>query len=422
MCETYLAQNNILVPPAIAEASKTYYLPAKGPLAEFSSFKYQANRHKIGTKVDISDSFIAAIASNYPVGELPLLFSVPTQENFDKAFEQALCDVPRDSTPGWPLNNVFNTMEAVFEEDSNLLWLYKIGWDMFQYLLQNDITGKTSDEVFQELGVVNHLFIKDELHAAEKVEAGRYRLIFSVPILVNLMERLACSFQNKLEIIHWKDIPSKIGIGFTDEMSQDMAEYVNDNNLEMSTDMSGWDWTVIEDLIDADCNVRIKLVDGQPGCENFNVFMRNVNHLYSTKVLGLSDGTLVAQEFGGIVPSGSYRTSSSNSRMRFIARALAFNDVLAATVGDDCLEGAFGDVDPILAYAKLGLILKIAKPCTRDDFEFCSKQFLNGLPRPVDPYKLLLRYYVTKGFESLQVKYSLQGELRHCDQQYRFLL
>lgn len=421
-CALYLARFNINVPDEVLSIAEDFYLPAKGAAAEFSSFKFQANRHQVGLRVNFDDAFIESIAKRYPKGKLPLLFSAPTQENFDKALAQVLLDINPGSTPGWPLNSAYKTVSDITGDPSALMWLYNVSWDMFQYLMTHNITTMSSTEVLRELGVVNHLFIKDELHGADKVRTGRFRLIFSVPLLVNLMERLACSFQNKEEVLHWADIPSKIGIGFTDEMSQQISDYVRMKKLVNSTDVSGWDWTVIGDLIDADCKVRVKLTEGFEGHNNFKIFMENVNHFMTCKVIGLSDGTLLAQTFKGIVPSGSYRTSSSNSRIRLMARNFLFEDKEAATVGDDCLEGAYGETNPWEAYASLGLILKVSQPCHPDDFEFCSKRFINGKPQPVDPLKLILRYFVTQGYLDTQVHHSVYDELRNCDQQFRDLL
>lgn len=399
-----------------------FWLPAKGAKAERASFKYQASRHKHGVKVDYSQEDVDLIAAQYPRGKVNKVFDTLSEEDFNMALEEVLQDVPRDSTPGYPMNMRCRNMGDLFDDDSALTWLYEQGFKLFTFLVSNDITGWTADQIYRELGIVDHLFIKDEIHPLEKVLQQRFRIIFSVPILFNLMERLCCSQQNKIEIRNWKDIASKIGIGFTDDMAADVAKYVEKMKLVNSTDMSGWDWTVIGDLIKFDCRVRLKLAEGCPGYANFERFLNNVNTILLRKVVALSDGTLLAQNFDGVIPSGSYRTSSTNSRIRLIARYLSFRDLLAATVGDDCLEGDYGNIDPVEAYWKLGLILKETSACDATDFEFCSKRFTNGKARPVDPMKLLLRYYVTGGYNYPQIYSSIFDELRHCDQAVKDLL
>lgn len=391
-----------------------FFLPAKGAAKELASLKYQASRFKHGVDIKYTEQDVKFIASKYPSAELPRVFSAKDRESFNEVLGEALSDVLNGSTPGYPLNSTYANMGQIKNNPEALGWLYDQAYELFKFLTTVDITSWKAEDIYRKLGIVIHLFIKDELHIKEKVDKERFRLIFSVPIMMNLMERIACSQQNKLEIASWKVIPSKPGLGFTDQMTRDLYNYATVHGLKNSTDKSGWDWTVNGVFMDFDRDVRIELVKGQDGAEDFAFFMRNVNHLMTHKVIALSDGTLIAQTFSGVMPSGSYRTSSTNSRMRVMARYLAFGDTNIMTMGDDSVEGDYYGKDPYLAYSELGFILK-ESVVYEEGFEFCSKIFEYGLARPMDPYKMLVRYYVKEGYNDLQVYGALVDELRHCD-------
>jgi len=412
-CDVYLNENGIQVPECVAQRAGEFYLPAKGARYEKASFAYQASRYNHDVHIEYTSADVERVASLYPAADIPDLFKDPTRSAFDKALEQTLYDVPNHSTPGWPYNSRFKTMGELFESPTGLAELYDHAWEFFKILASDNITTLSAEEVFLKLGVVSHLFIKDELHTKEKVDKSRYRLIFSVPILVNLMERLCCAAQNKLEIANWERIPSKPGLGFTDEMSRSLIDYASRHGLCNSTDMSGWDWTVNGAHIDFDRDVRLKLVSGQEGYSVFATFLNNVNHLLTNKVVALSNGELYAQSFSGVIASGSYRTSPTNSRIRIGARYKAIGDTEAMSMGDDCVEGDYGGVDPVEAYAKLGFILKDSVS-SQSSFEFCSKKFESGLAVPMDPVKMLLRFFVKRGYLDAEITYAIKQELRHC--------
>jgi mRNA-degrading endonuclease RelE of RelBE toxin-antitoxin system len=70
-----------------------------------------------------------------------------------------------------------------------------------------------------EWGLVDpvRVFVKNELHSTKKVRQGRYRLIMSISVVDQLVDRVFSTEQNSEEIRHWKHIPSKPGMGLDDE-------------------------------------------------------------------------------------------------------------------------------------------------------------------------------------------------------------
>jgi len=182
--------------------------------------------------------------------------------------------------------------------------------------------------------------------------------------------------QNQLEIAEWANIPSKPGMGLS---LQEQGETIfRDLRVKHSrcpaaeADISGFDWTVQDWELWADVEMRIAL-GGFPN--RMANAARNRFSCFMNSVLQLSDGTLLEQQSPGIMKSGSYCTSSTNSRIRCLMAELIGSPWCIA-MGDDSVEG-FVD-DAVEKYKTLGHSCKEYKPCKTDDFGnlrsvgFCS--------------------------------------------------
>jgi hypothetical protein len=99
----------------------------------------------------------------------------------------------------------------------------------------------------------------------------------------------------------------------------------------------------------------------------------------SNSVFSLSDGTLIAQIESGIQKSGSYTTSSGNSRMRVVAAYLC-GSTWARAMGDDCIEKCATRDWAVIRdrYLAIGHRMKALEPCQARSFEFCSSVFSEG--------------------------------------------
>jgi len=109
------------------------------------------------------------------------------------------------------------------------------------------------------------LFVKQEPHKLIKVITKRFRLISSVSIVDQLVERVLFGVQNRKEIDSWQLIPSKPGIGLTDEMARSVYNNVKmaSNRFKMyEADVSGWDWSVQLWELLADAEIRVRLSVG----------------------------------------------------------------------------------------------------------------------------------------------------------------
>jgi len=235
-----------------------------------------------------------------------------------------------------------------------------------------------------------------------KVAQGRYRLIFSVSVVDQCVERFFAQIQNKAEIANWHNLPSLIGIGFTKRQIRAMADsrsWFQDQHV-VESDVSGWDWTVQPGEIINEGEARLQLMEGH-SLEMENL-VRNRMTCIINKMVVFSDGEIDIVD-GGIWPSGLYITGSGNSRMRATLGLRArewmnidYTKTRIKCVGDDSVES--DDVEKLEdlkeAYEHFGHRIKDIKRSLKSDFEFCSCQFLTdqGLAVPLNIEKSVFRW------------------------------
>lgn len=269
------------------------------------------------------------------------------------------------------------------------------------------------------------LFVKNELHSIDKVETGRFRLIASVSLIDQLVERVLFSEQNKLEIDNWATTPSKPGLGLHDEgleiLQANMAEF----KRPVETDVSGFDWSVKGWALHLDAVARLRLAgyatpirySATYEYSNAEKIVLNRVACLASSVLVTSDGGVFAQARPGIQKSGSYNTSSSNSRMRWMMAMLAGAEK-AMCMGDDCIEefcdGAFE------VYQNLGLLIKSYEEGSLEQgLSFCSHTFQEGrMARPERWARLTAGLLAKKPANlehALELLTALSNDLRHSE-------
>lgn len=315
--------------------------------------------------------------------------------------------VKPDASPGVPLSrfqsrndNLFAQMGDLFNDAvlNRLELLMKVSLDDLTKLSRRDIIEKGfADPV--------RVFVKNEPHKKSKIETGKVRLIMSVSIIDKMIEMLLARHMCKKEIANWKRIPSKPGIGFDSDDNLSMywtVKHQSDECDMASSDIKGWDWSVDEWQILDDAEMNIKLTDDDSardsnGCSLWSHLMRAKAILESRSVFQFSDGTLVALKFNGVMLSGKYKTSFSNSKMRARLADLLGAHV-SSTAGDDCLE-QFVD-NAIDKYLEYGIRVKEYIPLIsrREDkswdigfeFEFCSHRYNIHGSYPVNVEKMVM--------------------------------
>jgi len=183
------------------------------------------------------------------------------------------------------------------------------------------------------------VFVKNEPHSLSKCREGRWRLIMSVSIVDQLVERVLCGEMNEWEIANFERLPAKPGMGFSDDLVElvgDNLQALSDVGVLSSSDVSGWDWSVSGEQLRADALRRIRFF-GVAMDHPYAVILLNRVTCLGRSVVSFSDGTLVAQRVDGVQKSGSYNTSSTNSWIRaFVAEAAGASS--AITMGDDCVD------------------------------------------------------------------------------------
>ena len=268
------------------------------------------------------------------------------------------------------------------------------------------------------------VFVKDEPHSQKKISEGRYRLIFSVGLVDQCVERFFAQKQNKVEKSIWFRLPSLIGIGF-DKMH--VADLLNrgcwfTSHTVVESDVSGWDWSVQEGELRHACDLRISLIRDCP--DNLARVMKGRYHCILHKLLSTSDGRTMVGPVG-IMPSGSYLTSSDNSHMRATlglqARHNLGVDIKSSKikcVGDDCVEEDDVPLEELRTeYERLGHRIKDIRISKSDDFELCSHRFLQGTPIPLTLPKSVYKW--AQGCRGLDETVALQGLCENVDARQR---
>ena len=291
------------------------------------------------------------------------------------------------------------------------------------HLLRNfDVSQNLQPQQLVRYGLCDpcKVFVKNEPHKRKKLDEGVQRLIFSVSLIDNLIARILHSNQNREEILNWKIIPPSAGLGLDDPGLAAIHEAITQMELRcrglMSSDVSGWDFSVQSWELEADLQRRVEL-NNSKGTDWERIASA---HLYcmSRKVFVLSDGSMYQQLLPGLMPSGWYLTASTNSNIRAICAyhvALEAGEIPAVkTMGDDSVESVIDD--PIAAYSRLGHTIKFVENVTSSSFEFCSTRFENGIGVPVNIDKQLvnlLSYKPQTYAEGLDRYQQFHYELRH---------
>lgn len=320
-----------------------------------------------------------------------------TWNNFQNDFRSAVSSLEMDAGVGVPLIKYgVATVRGWVDNPDLLPVLAQLTFDRLQKMSKVSFEDLTSEQLVQA-GLCDpiRLFVKGEPHKQAKLDEGRYRLIMSVSLVDQLVARVLFQNQNRTEIALWRAIPSKPGFGLsTDEqvseffacLSRDVGctpEHLASNwrDYIVPTDCSGFDWSVSDWLLEDEMEVRNRLT------RNINGLCLRLRSCWlrciANSVLCLSDGSLLAQRVPGVQKSGSYNTSSSNSRIRVMA-AYHCGASWAMAMGDDALESRDSD---LTLYKQIGFKVELS-----EQLEFCSHVFKSPtLAIPVNANKMLYK-------------------------------
>nr|APP90904.1 RdRp polyprotein [Soybean yellow common mosaic virus] len=377
-----------------------YSWPDRGSKAELRSLLLQAGKFNPTRVPSNLEGACQNLLERYPASK-PCSSLRSDAWSFDAVFEEVCkkaqsAEINEKASPGVPLARLASTNKDIIRKHLQFVALC-VTERLFLLSEVEGLENITPVEMV-ELGLCDpvRLFVKQEPHASRKVKEGRFRLISSVSLVDQLVERMLFGKQNQLEIAEWENIPSKPGMGLS--LERQARSLFDDLRIKHSrcpaaeADISGFDWSVQDWELWADVEMRIVL--GGFG-DKLSRAARNRFSCFMNSVFQLSDGTLIEQQQPGIMKSGSYCTSSTNSRIRCLMAELIGSPWCIA-MGDDSVEGWVENAKD--KYKELGHVCKDYKPCQTDiegslyEVEFCShvvrqgRCWLNSWPKTLFKY------------------------------------
>lgn len=295
----------------------------------------------------------------------------------DKRVKEIISKLNMKSGPGYPYCHEASTNES---------YLKKMGVDSVVRLVQDRLDRLAAGEKAAD---PVRIFIKREPHDVGKAANKRWRMIWNVSLIDQIIDSLLWQAEIDVEILRHKKIPSKPGWtplkGGMNYLFEDMyrvgAKYG-------TADKSSWDFTVPGWMLWWDMECRFRLCNNyKPDAEWVNVAKTRFHALYGGEII-FSNGWIYQQTHECILRSGSKVTISTNSRCQVLLKLLCFADIgkefdeeddRLNTMGDDSIERLSISSD---LYAntirKFGFIVKFIEESydlTDPKLHFCSERF-----------------------------------------------
>jgi hypothetical protein len=242
------------------------------------------------------------------------------------------------------------------------------------------------------------LFVKREAHKASKVKDKRWRLIWGISLIDQVIDRMLYTPGNEAEIKSCADIPSKPGYSFKyggyDRM---VRKYDNHSKKWISFDARsfdisapGWGLRAVRDFNQRQC------LTGGVLLEKWEKLSRHREEavLYGSFVF--SNGIVCQKTIAGLQPSGRFTTISSNCKLVVLTRVLydihherpTIKDAMIA-MGDDTVQDQLDDPQQFVDWieSRCGIHFTIeSKQGTFPEQNFCStetRKLPNGVYVPV---------------------------------------
>lgn len=389
--------------------------PERGTSAEYDSLILQASRFRSTPAPSNLKECCSRLCAHYP-RTLPRSEFRSECWNKKETSEgaQVICEkyVNRKASPGVPLSALGTTNSSVLSSCQSLINVAVA--ERLEKLSQMDLNTPPNVVDLVRNGFCDpvRLFVKQEPHSRAKVEQRRFRLISSVSLIDQVVERMLFGYQNNMEIAMWRTCPSKPGMGLSlSEQAASIWKDLEHKHSVMSAseaDISGFDWSVQSWELEADVEMRISL-------GSFPVKLANAArarfHCLANSVFQLSDGTLIAQGLPGLMKSGSYCTSSSNSRIRCLMAEL-IGAPWCIAMGDDSIEGYVESARD--KYYDLGHVCKDYLPCEVGSSgelvsaNFCSHYLSDGRFYLTSWPKTLVKFFSSENpqYSDLEVELS----------------
>lgn len=299
-------------------------------------------------------------------------------------------EIPTKSKPGVPYSVLGNSNLDILQNNKELIGNLVIArLKLLASVAHSELKGLDAEDlVRRNFCDPVRVFVKGEPHSTRKVTQSRWRLIFAVSVVDQLVERILCTSQNKTEIKTWNRCPSAPGLGLSDDdqLAELYSRVMEKKGVgdAAEADVTGFDWSVKEWELLWEAETRAKLGDFDPIA---TTILMNRELCVSRSVYAMPNGEMIKLKTPGVQLSGRYNTSSTNSRIRVLLAYLA-GARWAIAMGDDSVEEYVPEAES--RYATLGHPLKMYVRRT-NRFEFCSQLFTPEGAWPVDGTKTLYR-------------------------------
>lgn len=277
------------------------------------------------------------------------------------------------------------------------------------------------DLVLQGFSDAVRVFVKNEPHKIAKIDLWRLRLIWSVSLVDQIVERVLFEPLCKENIDNWVELPAKPGMGSTDQDFEILWDQMTGlavggevSGLE-DTDINAWDlsvkwWMQVADSIGCLMNLGVS-----PESDYGRVIL-NRCEVAVKPVIALSDGRLYVCKRPGRQLSGKLRTSDGNSRMRVMLAEM--RGVRCIAMGDDCVESRLR-VPAGRFYESLGFTIEVNVTEQVKGTVFCSfRHKSRGAAEPVRWVRTLFRF-ISRTKRELADYAQLEEELRHVEEPLR---
>jgi hypothetical protein len=382
-----------------------YVFPNRGAKAEKASFSFQVTRRRkflnlkktenIAVLRDVEDEMVERygyVPNPYPGNSWEGVYPLLAKKLWFIIRHQT---VNRQASPGLPWIHLgYNTLGQLLDGAPELVFR-AVMVRLFIISERGSSIPKGSLELVNEFYCDPlRIFIKQEPHSIEKAKQERWRLIFSVSFVDQLVGRvlhqdLNDAMRDKL-FSHY----NMVGMNLSGTEPQDhkvLWDYLfGDKGPEnpSSLDISGWDMSVLAEELLFESRVRKKQHRLQPG-DWMARALDGLCHTEMRSVVVFSDGTALAQQLPGIQTSGKISTCHGNCVIRTgvglaMARIAGVHNYDIRVMGDDSVETYVERASEI--YEGFAKKVKFQSVEERD---FCSNLFFPDKHYSSNPFKIL---------------------------------
>jgi len=279
------------------------------------------------------------------------------------------------------------------------------------------------------------LFIKSEPHHKRKALVKKWRLIFNLSLIDQLVDRMLFAAMQRGDLALWPLSDTQVGIGFSHDQTiaflSHLKEVIADDWETLEGDFSGWDWSLVLQDFEFDAHATLDRYESsgdEKGDEQFVNAVMNRYWCVANKVVAFSDGHYrdMSQDTApGVMPSGWFLTAFTNSRvaasvLRRIAKAAGAPLKVVKTMGDDNfsagpkLPTADQAIDLAIWFGKILSDVKHHPGGLAEGFDFCSQTW--SLPDRCRPAWHKMVFSALGKEPTVENVFSIKMELSRLDQ------